>query len=136
MALSDAFSARRFASVPSRSSRAPSLRFRTRSATASASCVANKSSTSVSPTREVGRDKGVVVQLGIGGVETIDALALAGAERLLRIEAFDRGHQTLAAQDLVASWNATSKVVLDIEHHRVAVRHERIERQNLGRNGA
>src|SRR5260370_26226835 len=137
MAFSDVLRARSLCSVLSKSSRAPSLRVLTSSATASASEVANRSSTvSVPPALKVGRDKGVVVQLGIGGVEPVDAGALSGTERLVRIEAFDRGHQPLAPQDLVAARNAAGEIVIDVEHHAVAVGNKGIERQHLRRNGA
>src|SRR5260370_34281740 len=137
MAFSDALRARSLCSVLSKSWRAPSLRVLTSSATASASKVANRSSTaSVPPALEVGRDKGIVVQLGIDGIESIDAGALSGTERLVRIEAFDRGHQPLPPQDLVAARDATGEIVIDVEDHAVAVGDERIQRQHLRRNGA
>src|SRR5882757_4578721 len=96
---------------------------------------AKTSSISVPPALEVGRDEGVVVQLGIGGVEASDAGALARTQRLVRVEAFDRGHQPLAPQDLVTARDAAGEVVVDIEYHRVAVGDERVERQYLRRNG-
>src|SRR4029450_1124977 len=110
MAFSDWFRARSFASVPSSSSRAPSLPVLTSCPTASASWLAKRASTSVPPALEVGGDEGVVVQLGIGGVEAIDAGALARAQGLVRIEAFDRGHQPLAPPDLVATRGAGREV--------------------------
>src|SRR6266851_2530192 len=132
MAFSDALSARSLRSVPSRSSRAPSLRVLTSSATASASRVANRSSTaSVPPALEVGRDKGIVIQLGIGGVEPVDPRALSRAQRLMRIEAFDRGHQPLAPQDLVAARDAAGEIMVDVEDHAVAIGDEGIERQHF-----
>ena len=83
---------------------------------------------SASPARQVRRDEGVVVQLGIGGVEPVDAVALARAQFLVGIEALDRGQQALPAQDLVAAGNAAGEVVVDIEHHGVAIGDEGIER--------
>src|SRR5260370_33338246 len=103
MAFSDALIIRSLFSVPSSSSRAPSLRVLTSSAAASASWVAKRSSNSVPPALEIGGDEGIVSQLGIGRVQPVDARALAGTERLVRVEAFDRGHQSLAAQDLMAA---------------------------------
>src|SRR5262245_10969271 len=91
---------------------------------------------SVSPAVEVGRNESVVVQLGIGGVEPVYALALARAQPFAWIEAFDRRHQPLPPQDLVAARNAAGKVVVDVEHHRVAIGDKAIERQHLRWNGA
>src|SRR5438552_2523138 len=103
MPFSDALIVRSLFNVPSSSSRAPSLRALTSSATASASWVAKRSSNSVPPALEIGGDEGVVSQLGIGRVQPVDAGTLAGTERLVRVEALDRGHQPLAAQDLVTA---------------------------------
>ena len=54
----------------------------------------------------------------------------------MRIEALDRGHQPLAPQDLVTTRDATREVVVDIEHDRIAVGDEGIERQHLRWDGA
>src|SRR5262245_20690188 len=117
MAFSCPLTARSRSRAASRSSLAPSLRLLMSSAVANASSDAKTSSTaSVPPAFEVGRDEGVVVQFGIGRIEPVDTRALARAQRFVRIETLDRGHEPLSPQDLMAAWNAAGKVMLDIEH--------------------
>jgi hypothetical protein len=50
------------------------------------------------------------VPFWIGGIEPVDALGLAGTQGLVRVEAIDRGHQTLPTENLVAAGDAAERI--------------------------
>src|SRR5207253_8351884 len=79
---------------------------------------------------------GVVDQLRVGGADPIDFLHLAGTELFVRIEAPQALQQSLAAQDFVTAADHAVEVVGDVEDRRVAVGHGRVEREQIGRDGA
>src|SRR6266487_3754816 len=66
-------------------------------------------------------NKLVIVQLGIGTIDAVDFLALAGAEPLAWVETADVFEKPLPAQHLVQSGNAAGIAVGGIEKSRVGV---------------
>src|SRR4029453_11630324 len=63
----------------------------------------------------------VVVQVRIGPVDAVDLLALAAAQRLVRVETADRGEQSLSPQDLMQACNTAREPVGGVEERSVRV---------------
>jgi len=69
----------------------------------------------------MGRDELVIAQMRIGATNPVNFLALAGAERFLRVEAPDAFQQALLAQHFVEAGDAPGIVVRNIEQRGVGV---------------
>lgn len=67
-------------------------------------------------------DKIVIIEMGVGGADTIDLLKLTGTERFMLVEAPQTFEQALAAQDLVKTGDAAAEGVRSVEEGGVAVR--------------
>src|SRR5438093_5804764 len=89
---------------------------------------------SAPPPAQVLRHEGVIMPFGVGGVDPINALGLAGAQGFMRVEAMDRGHQPLPAQDFVAAGDAAGEVVGYVDDHTVAVGDQAVDGEDLGRD--
>src|SRR5262245_47444708 len=86
------------------------------------------------PAFEVGGNEGVVVELGVGRGNAVDAGRLAGAEDLPRVEAVRSRKQALPPQHLVAAGDAAGKAVGDVENDAIAVGYHRIDGQKIVRD--
>jgi len=76
-------------------------------------------------------DERIIGKITMLATHAIDLGSLAGTQRFERIETPDAFQQTLAAQDLVAAGNATSKIVCAVEECAVAIGHTTIERKQV-----
>ena len=65
--------------------------------------------------------KGIIVEMGIGGIDAVDLFALAGAEGFVFVEAPEAFEQSLAAQDFVKPGDAAGETIRGIEEGGVAV---------------
>jgi len=73
------------------------------------------------PVVAIGGDEGVVVELGVGGVDAVDFGELAGAEGFVGVEAPGSCEEALAAEDFVDARDAAGVVVGGVEEGGVAV---------------
>ena len=67
--------------------------------------------------------------------DAFDRLALSRAQGLAGLEAPGPFEESLPPEDFVEPRHATVKIVGDVEHHRVAVGDEGIQRQDFRRDG-
>ena len=82
-------------------------------------------------------DEGVVVEMGIGGVDAIDFFELAGAEGFVRIEAPDTFEKALAAENFVQPGDASGKTVGGVKESGVGVGDlDTFLQEGLGNGGA
>ena len=86
-------------------------------------------SCTVQPASEVGLNEVVVIEMGVGLINAVDFLGLAGRELFVRIEAERIAQEPLAAQDLVDARNAARETVRGIEKGGVAISHFRGPRE-------
>ena len=66
-------------------------------------------------------DEGVVVEVGVGGVDAGNFFGLAGAEGFVGIETPDAFEESLAAEDLVEAGDAAGKMIGCVEEGSVGV---------------
>ena len=92
---------------------------------------ARKGSALAAPAFEIGGDEGVVVELGVGRGNAVDAGRLARTEDLTRVEAVRGREQALPPQHLVAAGNAAGETVSDVENYAVAVGYHSIDGQKV-----
>lgn len=66
-------------------------------------------------------DKIVIIEMRVGGADTIDLRKLTGTERFMLVEAPQTFEQALAAQDFVKTGDAAAEGVRSIEEGCIAI---------------
>ena len=79
-------------------------------------------------------NKGIIVQMGICGIDAIDFRELSTAERLMRIQAPDPLQNSLAPQHFVQARNASGKIVGGVKKGGVAIGDLQTCPQEISRN--
>ena len=77
----------------------------------------------------------IVIQFGIGTIDSVDLLTLTRAKSFVGIQAPDALKQTLPPQHFMQAGNAASELVRGIEKRCIAVGYLHVSLQNASRNG-
>ena len=80
--------------------------------------------------------EGIVVQMRVGSVDSVDFLGLARRKLLLHIQAVVIRQQSLSAQHLMDAGEASRELVRRIKKGRIAVGHLPSQRKEQARDGA